>query len=354
MNRRKMLRAVAVSAASVTALRTAVAQSPDNPTRPAALQRTGRPSLSSFEAVKAVSDGKSKDILPEVAEYYQHYGANFASRGEWSKEQAASYTRFIQRSLRHRETGILTADEASYILSRKRCGRPDPTPAQAASAALRFRYTNPTWFIDPAMKTNLTVEQWRNVLAKAWAAWQAVSVLTPKPSSNAPAANCLHASGLGRTDGFDGPSGVLAWAELPPVTQFTGQLLNRFDAAELWTAEMDERSIRALNVATHEIGHLLGLEHSSDPSALMAPFYDPDVPAPVADDIRRIRALYPTANLNPAVPEGPGVPPAPPVPPVNPPAPPSDPPSAPDCPTGRRPRWFPALPRLFPRRRGVC
>ncbi|MEE6472874.1 hypothetical protein FKM82_009756 [Ascaphus truei] len=67
---------------------------------------------------------------------------------------------------------------------------------------------------------------------------------------------------------FDGPSGVLAHA-FPPGEHIGGD--THFDEDEIWT--MDAREYNLFTVAAHEFGHALGLEHSSNPAALMYPLY---------------------------------------------------------------------------------
>ena len=92
----------------------------------------------------------------------------------------------------------------------------------------------------------------------------------------------------GDGDPFDGPGGTLAHAFFPI---YGGDA--HFDDQEYWTID-DYRGSNLLQTMAHEFGHSLGLSHSDDSSALMAPFYkgyQPDVKLE-KDDIKAIQALY--------------------------------------------------------------
>lgn len=87
---------------------------------------------------------------------------------------------------------------------------------------------------------------------------------------------------------FDGPGGTLAHAFYP---QYGGA--SHFDESETWTIGTYQ-GINLFQVAAHEFGHALGLAHSNEPGALMAPFYAgyiPDFTLP-RDDILGIQEIY--------------------------------------------------------------
>ncbi|XP_044317797.1 matrix metalloproteinase-2 isoform X2 [Drosophila rhopaloa] len=101
---------------------------------------------------------------------------------------------------------------------------------------------------------------------------------------------------LGHGDGykFDGPGQVLAHAFYPGDDRGGDA---HFDADETWNFDgnsEDHRGTNFLSVAMHELGHSLGLSHSSNESAVMFPWYqnielDGNLPD---DDRLGIQELY--------------------------------------------------------------
>ena len=91
---------------------------------------------------------------------------------------------------------------------------------------------------------------------------------------------------------FDGPGNIIAHAFYPPPCGgiYAGGL--HFDEDELWNLT-GSGGLDLETVALHEIGHLLGLAHSSDPSAVMYPTYMGVRRTLGQDDIDGIRRLYP-------------------------------------------------------------
>jgi len=92
----------------------------------------------------------------------------------------------------------------------------------------------------------------------------------------------------GDDDPFDGRGGTLAHAFFPV---FGGDV--HFDEEENWTVNSFQ-GVSLLQSAAHELGHSLGLKHTTTRSALMAPFYrgyEEKVKLDI-DDIRGIQELY--------------------------------------------------------------
>lgn len=95
---------------------------------------------------------------------------------------------------------------------------------------------------------------------------------------------------------FDNQNGVLAHAFFPPPTHsnpIAGDV--HFDDDETWSTQTQSTSAQPIDlrtVAAHEIGHALGLRHSTDRSALMYEFYSGSHRFLSADDIAGIQAKY--------------------------------------------------------------
>uniref|UniRef100_S4RAE6 Matrix metallopeptidase 19 n=1 Tax=Petromyzon marinus TaxID=7757 RepID=S4RAE6_PETMA len=132
----------------------------------------------------------------------------------------------------------------------------------------------------------------KKIIARAFHEWSRVTPLRFYETPTSPKADIhIQFSRLQHGDfaPFDGPGRVLAHAYFPEDGRA------HFDEDEQWS-EGTAQGINLHIVATHEFGHLLGLGHSKEQAALMAPFYMGYRPKfrLHADDIAGIQSLYGT------------------------------------------------------------
>ncbi|OCU01852.1 hypothetical protein XELAEV_18007631mg [Xenopus laevis] len=196
-----------------------------------------------------------------------------------------------------------------------RCGVPDiPAPLDSSSGRnrqKRFVLSGGRWD-----KTNLTYKiirfPWqlskvkvRRTIAEALKVWSEVTPLTFTEVHEGRSDIIIDFTRYWHGDNlpFDGPGGILAHAFFPK-THREGDV--HFDYDEAWTIG-NNIGTDLLQVAAHEFGHMLGLQHSSISKSLMSPFYTFRYPLSLsADDKHGIQFLYgaprpPTPSPTPRV-----------------------------------------------------
>lgn len=192
-------------------------------------------------------------------------------------------------------TGALDPATAAQM-SRPRCGFPDVLIIgefvvhgnRWDRLALTYRFDN--------FSPDLSDGETRAAMQAAFALWSAVTPLTFAEVFDASADLVIRFVTGDHGDGssFDGPGRVLAHAFFPPPN--AGALAGdvHFDEAEVWHGRLPTPADRFdfMTVAAHEIGHSLGLQHSTVAEALMFPSYSGPHRFLAPDDVAGVQSLY--------------------------------------------------------------
>ena len=191
-------------------------------------------------------------------------------------------------------TGVV--DEATRTkMNCKRCGLPDTSAFGEFVTGVGKWNTNKLTYSFQNYTADIPNSTIRWAIDQAFSLWSAETPLRFRRVADGTSGDIAIRFVTGNHgDGapFDGPSNVLAHAFFPsnpdPIRGDT-----HFDDAETWTVTVPPGGgIDLVTVAAHEFGHALGLRHSQDSTALMAPFYGGPRRFLSPDDIQGIQSLY--------------------------------------------------------------
>lgn len=184
------------------------------------------------------------------------------------------------------------------LMSQPRCGVSDLMNAFKASQYKWQNKTTLTWkFISGGHKesslTNVAFETWSNHTNLRFIEEQLKQntdiVISYEKYTHNKRRCCNH----GQCDDFDGPGHTLAHADYP----YNKIVEIHIDGSEKWDYSLNGNFCLVL---IHEIGHVLGLEHSGVVDSIMWPYYNPHTVKLSSDDIAGIQYLYgkPSTNNN--------------------------------------------------------
>lgn len=267
-----------------------------------------------FKNLSGCRHGEDRPGLGALKNYLQHFGylspSNFTDAFDDALEAAI---RTYQGKFGLNVTGELDAETVSQIIT-PRCGVGDfingTSTMNGSSVHGRNLYSYfpgmPRWpFWRRSLSyalvstSDVSIDRavLREVLANAFARWANATTLTFTETESTADADLqigFYLGSHGDGEPFDGQLGTLAHAFSPT----DGRL--HFDAAETWVAQGDVRradsdaAVDLESVAVHEIGHLLGLGHSTVAEAIMYPSLRTRTRKVdlANDDVEGIQSLY--------------------------------------------------------------
>ncbi|WP_261556777.1 matrilysin family metalloendoprotease [Frankia tisae] len=258
--------------------------------------------------------GSTGTDVQRLYNYLQRFGyfpnEGLAEYRTWQPAVAAaiadeqSFDETLEQAVRlfQKQSGLVSdgvvGPKTLGLMGRRRCGVPDLVPGEGPQpfvvsgshwdkSTITYRFEN--------SGSDLQATDAQAAVKAAFQRWSAVVPLTFQEVTTGGDILIGWFSGEhgdGKTNAFDGPSGVLAHCFSPPPGggSFAGDL--HFDEAETWTTDTPASGTDLLTVALHEIGHGIGLDHSADPAAVMYAYYGGIRRELTVDDIAGIRQIY--------------------------------------------------------------
>lgn len=248
-----------------------------------------------------LSDSFPVNDEEEATLYLQKFGyfddsAGYRSGAILGQDVIISALKDFQRFAGLNQTGDLDNDTL-IMMNTPRCGVKDRIGHSESARKKRYALQGSKWRVKhltysitkypTRLKDKTKVDK---EFARAFKIWSDVTALSfeERKRGRVNIEISFEKDSHGDGEPFDGQGKTLAHAFFP---QYGGDA--HFDDDEKWT--IDERTgTNLFQVAAHEFGHSLGLAHSDEKRALMAPYYRGYQPSFKlhTDDVEAIQSLY--------------------------------------------------------------